>query len=461
MVDINYSTRAFVDKRDNRVMFRVRWMNKQREVLFPVGVYALEDKWNKDLQRAKKSTTHEIRGMKFSASQINDAIAEYSDTIDCCFHEFSRQGVVPSTDQLKDMLHQEMARDLRSTVTITPERKSLKELFDDFLMICGYEKNWNRLAKEKYRQAFTHITSANSGLTPDNISIQTMYKLREWYVSNGYKNRTINKQTVMIKSFLSWVDQQEGYSIPSAVLEFSTNLKVIPRTVTFLKYQELMAFYHYPFQDEHLARARDLWCFMAFTSLRYSDLNALRHAHIIEGKRIEMFTQKTDGHISIPLSDNAIEIINKYIGKTKHGRVFPSIANQKLNDYVKEAAKEAGLDREIIDSYYIGTERYDVVRKYHDIISCHDARRTFVTCSLAMGIPPEVVMKCTGHSDYKTMKPYIETITETQVMEMEKWNRNRYRSQIIMMLDGRSEEDLKSILYVLRKELDQTDSVTA
>jgi len=39
-----------------------------------------------------------------------------------------------------------------------------------------------------------------------------------------------------------------------------------------------------------------------------------------------------------------------------------------------------------------------------------------------MGIPPEVVMKATGHHDYKTMKPYIATSDETQVREMSKWN---------------------------------------
>jgi hypothetical protein len=29
-----------------------------------------------------------------------------------------------------------------------------------------------------------------------------------------------------------------------------------------------------------------------------------------------------------------------------------------------------------------------------------------------MGIPPEIVMKWTGHSDYKAMKPYIDVVDE-------------------------------------------------
>ena len=66
---------------------------------------------------------------------------------------------------------------------------------------------------------------------------------------------------------------------------------------------------------------------------------------------------------------------------------------QKLNDAVKDAAKVAGLDRIITEVYYIGTERKEISYKFCDIISNHDARRTFVSCSLAMGIPAEVVMK--------------------------------------------------------------------
>ena len=256
------------------------------------------------------------------------------------------------------------------------------------------------------------------------------------------------KQTTMLKYFLKWINNQEGYSIPKAVLDFDTNLKVIRRTVTFLHYDELLRFSQFQFGvgEGRLSKARDLWCFMAFTSLRYSDLCNLKTGHI-QDKQIEMMTQKTCDRIIIPLTDGAIAILNKYKGKeTADGHVFDVPSNQKLNDYVKEAAKVAKLDRVILEDYIIGRERKSEQHKFYEIISCHDARRTFVSCSLAMGIPPQVVMKCTGHKGYNTMKPYIETATETQALEMEKWNRNQYRSQIITRLEEFKEDDLKLIL---------------
>jgi hypothetical protein len=70
-----------------------------------------------------------------------------------------------------------------------------------------------------------------------------------------------------------------------------------------------------------------------------------------------------------------------------------------------------------------------------------------------MGIPPETVMKCTGHKSYNTMKPYIETATETAALEMEKWNKNQYRSKIINLLDDVDEDFLKSLLSDIQQKL--------
>ena len=45
-------------------------------------------------------------------------------------------------------------------------------------------------------------------------------------------------------------------------------------------------------------------------------------------------------------------------------------------------------------------------------------RRTFICFALSSGIPPQVVMKWTGHSDYKAMKPYIDIAEKTKANAM-------------------------------------------
>ncbi len=452
MIKIKFNIRTLIDKRDGRVIVRVRWNQKTNEVGFTTGMYAQEDKWDVLNQQAMRNTVHVVKGKKFTASEINEQINEFQEEIRKVFSIYEMNNSVPTPSELRNAVNRQLGRIEETLDTEKPKRASFKILFNRFLKECGNEKNWDDDCKEKYEQAYMHITSAVPSVTPYNITIDTMYKLRDWYVKNEYKNRTINKQIVMLKCFLRWINQQKGYSIPDAVLNFTTNLKVMRRTVTFLHYDELLYFATFQFQnnDERLTRARDLWCFMAFTSLRFSDLSNLKTGHISEN-RIDMMTQKTSDHISIPLTEGAINILNRYKGKeTADGHVFDVPSNQKLNDAIKDAAKAAGIDRIIVDTYFIGTERREEQHKFCDIISCHDARRTFVSCSLAMGIPAQVVMKCTGHKGYNTMKPYIETATETQALEMEKWNRSQYRSQIISLLDNVNEQKLKDILGYIK-----------
>lgn len=134
--------------------------------------------------------------------------------------------------------------------------------------------------------------------------------------------------------------------------------------------------------------------------------------------------------------------------------MFRVYANQKINELLKVAAKKAGLDKEVVQIYYQGNIRHEEVKKFHEIIGCHDARRTFVCCSLAFGISPTVVMSCTGHSTYSAMKPYIEVADETQRKELLKWDQiekqNDIKSDIAQKLEGVDEETLKKVLELLK-----------
>ncbi len=453
MIEISYNVRPFIKPITQQVAVRVRWNRKKNETTFITGVYADPAKWDSDGLKAKKSTTHIIGHKRFSAAEINERISNFKQEIDLVFENFSMNNSIPTVTELKNLVNEGLGRKDMDVTEIKPtKRKSIKELLQDFLSECGLEKNWDEDAKEKYTQAVNHLLLAVPHLRVDGITVDTMYKLRDWYTKNNYKNRTVSKQLVMLKAFLRWINDLKGYSIPDKVLNFTPHLKVVKKTVTFLHYEELMHLTNYPLEKSHIRLARDLWCFMAFTSLRYSDLANLKIGHICDD-RIDMVTQKTSDRITIPLTENALAIYNKYKDSpTPDGHIFYVPANQKMNDYIKIAAKEAGIDRMIVDTYFVGTERREEQHPFHEIISCHDARRTFVSCSLAMGIPPQVVMKATGHKDYKTMQPYIDTATETQALEMERWNKNQFRSQIITTLDKMTENELSLISQLLQNK---------
>lgn len=93
-----------------------------------------------------------------------------------------------------------------------------------------------------------------------------------------------------------------------------------------------------------------------------------------------------------------------------------------MNDYLKELEELAEINEPIRQTYYKGNERIDKVLPKYELLGTHAGRRTFVCNALALGIPPQIVMKWTGHSDFKTRKPYIDVADDTKANAMNKFN---------------------------------------
>ena len=432
-------------------MIRVRWNSKKNEVAFSVGYTIDLMKWDSAKQLVKANSTHRINGKTVYAREINNAIRTFLGCIEEVFAEYSLHNEIPGNTDLKELVNEKLGRNKPKVIEITKE-KTLVDIFKEFLSARALEGNWSIESEYKYGQMWQQLTGCDPDIKLETLDKDKMIQLTNWYVKNDYRNRTILKQFGMLKSFLRWISKN-GYNIQPGVLEFKPKLKVIPKVVTFLKYKELMHFFHFEFPHEkaYLSKARDMFCFMAFTSLRYSDLAALRPANIVDG-RLEICTEKTDDKLYITLNEHAQKILDKY-SWYKGDKVFPVPSNQKLNDYLKEAAKLAGLDREIVQVYFKGNTRHEDTCKFWKQISCHDARRTFVCCSLALGIPASVVMSCTGHSDYESMKPYIEVADETQKMQMEKWNSHQYKQEILESVDKMTTEQLKEVCKFINQRI--------
>jgi integrase len=174
--------------------------------------------------------------------------------------------------------------------------------------------------------------------------------------------------------------------------------------------------------NEKLDKVRDVFIFMCFTGLRHSDAFNLRKSDI-KDNHLEITTIKTNDSLIIELNRQSIAILDKYRdSQLKGDKALPVITNQKMNIYLKELAKKAGIDEPIRMTHYEGNTRIDKVYPKYELICTHSARRTFVCSALAIGIPAQVIMKWTGHSDYKTMKPYMDIADDVRAKSMEKFD---------------------------------------
>ena len=168
---------------------------------------------------------------------------------------------------------------------------------------------------------------------------------------------------------------------------------------------------------------RVVFCFCCFTSLRYSDVANLKKTDI-HNDHIQLTTVKTSDALRIELNDYSRAILEKYKDhKDYFNHALPVTSNQVTNRLLKELGQLCELDRPISETYFRGAKRCDEVKPLWEHLSTHAGRRTFISNALMMGIPAEVVMKWTGHSDYKAMKPYIEVADTMKNEAMKLFNK--------------------------------------
>ena len=167
-----------------------------------------------------------------------------------------------------------------------------------------------------------------------------------------------------------------------------------------------------------LAKTRVVFCFCAFTSLRYSDMANLKRYDIRDGI-LYITSQKTNVRIPIELNAFAKEVLNKY-KKERYGNdlALPVISDQKMNKYLKDLGELCGFKDPIKRACFRGGKRVEETYPKYEMLGTHAGRRTFICFALSSGIPPQVVMKWTGHSDYSAMKPYIDIAEKTKANAM-------------------------------------------
>lgn len=415
---IKHHAQFLLDKeKDNptaKLRYRIKWSGFI--VAFNVGYRVEIDKWSKDTQRCKINTTHGKK--KVSASIINRKIQEYEQACENIFTKFSAENKIPTADEFRVEFNREIGKEVKV------EKENLFEIFDKFIEEESTINQWAHRTKLKMIGLKNHLYNFDNELSFLELN-ENKFADFQIYLQNElkHKNSTIIKIISSVKWFLKWA-VKKGYLKDNDFENFKPKLKLTQKKIIFLTQTELEEFKKFiiPHNKQHLEKIRDIFLFQCYTGLRFSDVISLKRNDIKDGY-IEVTTIKTVDNLIIELNNHSKAILDKYLeGKMFDEIIFPVISNQKMNDYLKELAEMVGIDEPIRETYYRGGKRVDEVFPKYALLSSHAGRRTFICNALSLGIPPQVVMKWTGHSDYKAMKPYIDIADETKISAMERFN---------------------------------------
>ena len=400
------------------IRMRVNFASKRIE--FTTGYRIDAAKWDSDKQRVRNGCTNKL---KQSASEINASLLGYYTEVQEIFKKFEVEDIMPTPEQIKEAFNA-----LHKPIEEVKQRKSTPnafyKAFDEFVRDCGRQNDWTDSTYEKFAAVKNHLMNFRDGLTFEffdekglNDYVTYLRDVKEM------RNSTIGKQLSFLKWFLRWAFKK-GVHQNNAYDSYKPKLKSTQKKIIFLTWEELnkLREFEIPAAKQALDRVRDVFLFQCFTGLRYSDVFNLRRSDI-KGDHIEVTTVKTSDSLIIELNKHSKAILDKYKDVAfEDDKVLPVITNQKMNDYLKELAELAGIDEPVRQTYYRGNERIDEVTPKYALLGTHAGRRTFICNALALGIPPQVVMKWTGHSDYKAMKPYIDIADDIKANAMSKFN---------------------------------------
>ena len=406
------------------VPIRMRVNFASQRIEFTTGYRIDVAKWDGDKQRVKNGCTNRL---KQSASEINAALLGYYTELQEIFKRFEVAEIMPSPAEVKEAFnnrHGQNEKTELSSTDISNVPSNFYEAFDDFVRVCGRQNDWTHSTFEKFAAVKNHLKDFRSELSFEFFNeeglteyVQYLREVREM------RNSTIGKQLSFLKWFLRWSFKQ-GMHSNNAYDTFKPKLKDTQKKIIFLTWEELnrLREFKIPPTKQALERVRDIFLFQCFTGLRYSDVFNLRRSDI-KGDHIEVTTVKTSDSLIIELNDHSRAILEKYKDvKFENDKALPVITNQKMNDYLKELAELAEINEPVRQTYYKGNKRIDEVTPKYALLGTHAGRRTFICNALALGIPPQVVMKWTGHSDYKAMKPYIDIADDIKANAMSKFN---------------------------------------
>lgn len=403
------------------VPIRMRVVYHHKRIEFTTGYRIDVSKWDEAKQRVKNGCTNKL---KQTASEINSDLLKYYSCIQDIFKECEVKERIPNPEELKKVFNNRQDKDIPNKMEMELPTLSFMDKFDEFVTECGIQNNWTDATYEKFATTKKHLEDFDNNLTFDSFDEHKMTEFVNYLRDNkSLRNSTIGKQLGFLKWFLRW-SKKKGYNTNFAFELFRPKLKTTQKKVIFLTWAELTQLreYEIPETKKYLERVRDVFLFLCFTGLRYSDVFNLRRSDI-KDNHIEITTIKTADSLIIELNKHSNAILDKY--KEVHfenDKVLPVITNQKMNDYLKELAELAEINEPVREVYYKGNQRVDEVTPKYALLGSHAGRRTFICNALSLGIPAQVVMKWTGHSDYKAMKPYIDIADEIKANAMDKFN---------------------------------------
>lgn len=383
-----------------------------------IGESILVSQWSDKKKRAKvtaNTTENEL---------INNSIELWEQASKNTISYFKEKTYIPSSQEFLSVLTNYRFQD-KST-----QRLSITAYFSMFIERYKPIRSHNRIKQYNLTKGVIERYEKHIGRTLffEDVDMNFYSSFSKWFYSHGYSVNYFGSVIRVLKAVMIEARDQDklhqntnihnkNFTAPSAESDsiYLTeeellkihNLEITPQLIE-QTYPDLAKNKIQP-RIRAYSKARDIFLIGAFTGLRVSDYARLQEMNISDSIRIQ--TAKTGAKVVIPIHWVVQEILDR-------GFDFDTkMYDQKINAYIKEVGKAAGICDEVMITRNIGGRTVQEAYKKYELITTHTARRSFATNAYKAGIPSIAIMKITGHTRETTFLRYIK-VSEDENAEM-------------------------------------------
>lgn len=273
-----------------------------------------------------------------------------------------------------------------------------------YLFLESGINQWSTATYQKVRTIYKHLREFDDttgyGITFGNLNSEFLNAFQTFYSGKGNSPVTTQKAINIVVWFMNWATEK-GYNVSRDYRKFYKALakgNESQHEPLFLKGDELKRLLELKPDSKRKERARDLFCFICFTGLKFSELQALRKQDVQGG---EVIVRKKGGaQRRVPMNSYARNIHLAYEDRYYlNNTAFPSMSIITMNKYLRILGKEAGLNR-LVDSHSNShsnshSDSEDMVPLYSRL-TAGIAVQTFLANAIELGVPYEVISGFTG-----------------------------------------------------------------
>lgn len=389
--------------KDNTLVYLL-FRYQGQKLKYSTGQKILPKFWNPENQRARETKQFKQH------VEFNALLQKIEDKVFDSYRKLLTDSIVPTTDRLRKELNKKLlvGELAKQNDLINFIKEGVKNSNKKPNTIFSYKNTLSQLTnfKAKYKRQ----------LTFENIDLEFYEDFMKYCLDKKYAPNTIGTFIKNIKFFMGEaLDKKLTTNIDFKSRRFK---KVDEEAETiYLTETELNKIYQKDFsKNKTLDRVRDIFIIGCYTGLRYSDLFTINNENLIDkGRKLRIKTEKTGELVIIPLHTYIKEIIKKHGGIPQY-----KIANQTMNESLKDIGRLSGITENVLITSTQGTDIETKSYKKHELVSVHTARRSFATNAYLNDIPTISIMKITGHRTEKSFLKYIKISQEDNANKLTK-----------------------------------------